>query len=187
MSAGTNRAESFQKARAGSARKAFTEWRNKPCVFISHQHEDTQACDPLAHYLVELGIDIYFDKYDKMLSQMTVASDPTQVTQHIQEGIDFSTHMICVVSPKTVKSYWVPFEVGYGYSRITLGVLTLKGIEDGMLPEYMKTTSVIRGTKSLNRFIAELLGQPRDSLESRASLKASAANHPLERVLDWNK
>ncbi|HUS09899.1 MAG TPA: toll/interleukin-1 receptor domain-containing protein [Pyrinomonadaceae bacterium] len=153
MAKGINRAESFQKARAGSARKAFTEWRDKSCVFISHQQEDTEACEPIAQYLVELGVDVYFDKYDKALSPLTAAGNPNKVTQHIQEGIDFSTHMICVVSPKTVKSYWVPFEVGYGYSRITLGVLTLKGVEDGTLPEYMKTTNVIRGTKSLNNFL----------------------------------
>jgi hypothetical protein len=187
MARGINRAESSQKSRAGLARKSFTEWHDKSCVFISHQHEDTQACDPIAQYLVELGVDVYFDKYDKALSQLTAAGNSTKVTQHIQEGIDFSTHMVCVVSTKTVKSYWVPFEVGYGYNRITLGVLTLKGVADEMLPDYMKTTQVIRGTKSLNLFIAELLGQPKDFLESRASFKSSSSNHPLDSVFDWNK
>jgi hypothetical protein len=186
MTTGINRAESYQKSRAGSARKAFTEWRNNPCVFISHQNEDTNACETIAQYLIGLGVDIYFDKYEKMLNQLSANQDPTGVTKNIQEGIDFSTHMICVVSPTTIKSYWVPFEVGYGYSRIILGVLTLKGVEDAMLPEYMKTTRVIRGTRSLNGFISELLGQPNNSLESRASFKATASPHPLDNVLNWN-
>jgi hypothetical protein len=117
MARGTNRAEPHQKVRSGSARKSFSDWLGRLCVFISHQNEDTQACETI---LLSLGVDIYFDKYDKMLSQLTLSQDPTKVTQHIQEGIDFSTHMICAVSPKTVTSYWVPFEVGYGYSRIIL-------------------------------------------------------------------
>lgn len=187
MARGINRADSYQKSRAGSARKSFSEWQGRPCVFISHQNEDTQACEPIAEYLLGLGVDVYFDKYDKMLNQLTVNQDPTGVTKNIQEGIDLSTHMICVVSPTTIKSYWVPFEVGYGYSRIILGVLTLKGVEDAMLPEYMKTTKVIRGTRSLNGFISELLGQPNSFLESRASFKATASPHPLDKVLDWNK
>lgn len=187
MARGTNRAEPHQKARSGSARKSFSDWQGRPSVFISHQNEDTQACETIAEYLLSLGVDIYFDKYDKMLSQLTLSQDPTKVTQHIQEGIDFSTHMICVVSPKTVTSYWVPFEVGYGYNRITLGVLTLKGVEDKALPEYMKTTKVIRGTRSLNEFISQLLGEPTNFLESRASFKASASPHPLDKVLSWNQ
>jgi hypothetical protein len=56
-----------------------------------------------------------------------------------------------------------------------------------MLPEYLKTTKVIRGTRSLNGFISELLGQPNDFLESRTSVKASATPHPLDNTLDWNK
>jgi len=187
MPRGINRAESYQKARAGSARKSFSDWRGKPCVFISHQSEDTQACETIAEYLIGLGVDIYFDKYEKTLQQLTSNQDPAGVTKHIQEGIDFSTHMICVVSPTTVKSYWVPFEVGYGYSRIILGVLTLKGIEDAMLPEYLKTTKVIRGTRSLNDFVSELLGRSKDFLESQASFKASARSHPLDNTLDWNR
>src|SRR5258706_6565467 len=187
MPRGINRAEPTHKARAGSSRKSFTEWRNNPCVFISHQSEDTAACETIAEYLIGLGVDVYFDKYEKTLHQLTVNQDPTGVTKHIQEGIDFSTHMICVASPTTIKSYWVPFEIGYGYSRIILGVLTLKGVEDSMLPEYLKTTKVIRGTRSLNGFISELLGQPNNFLESRTSIKASASPHPLDNVLSWNQ
>jgi len=38
--------------------------------------------------------------------------------------------MLVVVSPNTIYSNWVPWEVGYGYDNTHLGVLTLKGIED---------------------------------------------------------
>ena len=131
MARGINRADPYQKLRAGKGitAKSASEWPGKPCVFISHHREDTDACQPIADYLVEAGLDVYFDKYDKTLSQLVREGDPNKVTQRIQEGIDFSTHMLCVVSPKTVTSYWVPFEVGYGYRRITLGVLNLKCVK----------------------------------------------------------
>jgi hypothetical protein len=188
MVRGINRADPLQRRRAGSAGKSFSEWRGTPCIVLSHQHDDTQACESIADYIVAIGIDVYFDKYDKDLGQLVAEGDANKITEHIQQGIDLSTHMVCAVSTRTITSYWVPFEVGYGYkSGINLGVVTLKGVEDRTLPEYMKTTRVIRGTRSLNYFIAELLGQPRDFLESRVSLKASALSHPLDNILDWNK
>jgi len=95
--------------------------------------------------------------------------------------------MICVVSRNTIKSYWVPFEVGYGYDRVVLGVLTLKGMEDSELPEYMKTTSVLRGAKSLDQFLLELLKERKDYSAGRTLARSTLPGHPLARVLDWNK
>ena len=187
MAIGINRAEPYQRARAGSAAKSFSAWQGKPCVFISHQRDDTQACEKIADYLLSIPIDVYFDKYDKSISQLVAEGNADKVTKHIQRGIDFSTHMLCVVSTSTVSSHWVPFEVGYGYERIPLGVLTLKGVTDAMLPEYLKTTRVIRGTKSLNMFLSELLGQGRELLESRIGYKSFTMNHPLDSVLDYQR
>jgi hypothetical protein len=160
-----------------------------PCIFISHVREDTEACEPIAQYIQDAGLDVYFDKYDQTLADLVRQGNPDKVTERIQSGIDHSTHMICVVSPRTVTSYWVPFEVGYGCkSAIGLGVLTLKGIADDDLPDYMKTTRVIRGTRSLNEFIAELVGTSTDRLvEQKAIKKHTDGRHPLDKVLDWGK
>jgi hypothetical protein len=95
--------------------------------------------------------------------------------------------MLCVVSKNTVKSFWAPFEVGYGYGKIPLAVLTLKGIPDESLPNYMRTTNVIRGTMSLNEFIGKLLGQEHETLAHRGAIKKHFERHPLDNVLDWNR
>lgn len=158
------------------------------CVFISHQKEDEAACEKIADYLINSGVDVYFDKFDSTLKQLVQSGNASLVTQQIKDGINKSTHMICVVSPSTVKSYWVPFEVGFGYDRKPLGVLTLKGILDADLPDYMKTTRVLRGTKSLNQFIAELLGDTIDNLARGVRIKkATDMQHPLDSVLDWQQ
>jgi len=122
------------------------------------------------------------------LTPFSQEGNSDKLTQRLREGIDNSTHMICVVSTATIKSYWVPFEVGYGYRHIILGVLTLKGIDDVNLPDYMKTTHVIRGTKSLNTFVAELLSTKRKVLQEHRVIKGhTELRHPLDDVLDWNR
>lgn len=160
-----------------------------PCVFISHIKEDTEACEPIAIYIQNAGLDVYFDKYDKTLADLVREGNPDKVTERIQEGIELSSHMLCVVSPQTIHSYWVPFEVGYGCrAAIGLGVLTLKGLADDALPDYMRTTRVVRGTLSLNQFIAELVGLSSESLiEDKALKRHSDIGHSLDCVLDWGK
>ncbi len=159
------------------------------CIFLSHKREDTEACEPIADYIMKAGADVYFDKTDTDLAELVLEGNPDAVTAQIQKGIDSSTHMLCVVSEATVRSYWVPFEVGYGYNKVKrLGVLTLKGISDSELPDYMRTTNVVRGTKSLNDFIAELLGEAVNELVAEKALrKYSELPHPLDKVLDWAK
>ena len=187
MATGINRAESYYRNQAGTAAKSFYLWRDKPCVFISHQQSDTGACEPIAEYLVGLGVDIYFDKYDPSIAALTSSGNPDHITQHIKQGIKFSTHMIGVVSSKTVKSYWVPFEIGYAYDQIPLGILTLADVTDEMLPEYMKTTNIIRGTLSLDNFVAELLSESLQTVRSRGVTKSLTGQHPLARILNPNR
>lgn len=190
---GDNRADPFvkilirlEKLSGMSAEKSNHSFT--PCIFISHVKEDTEACEPIAQYIREAGVDVYFDKYDKTLSELVREGNPDKVTERIQEGIDLSSHMLCVVSPQTIRSYWVPFEVGYGCkAAIGLGVLTLKGLADEALPDYMKTTRVVRGTRSLNEFIAELIGTNSDHLiEQKALRRPSDPKHPLDYVLNWS-
>jgi len=189
MVRGTNRANALDNlTRLLKAIGEAVEYDKKPCIFISHQRADIEECEKVAEYLIGAGIDVYLDKYDKTLEQLAQEGNPDKLTQRLQKGIDNSTHMICVVSTATIKSYWVPFEVGYGYRHIILGILTLKGIDDADLPDYMKTTKVIRGTKSLNTFVAELLGTKGQVLEEQHVIKSyTAARHPLDDVLDWNR
>lgn len=191
MPRGYNKAVPFDKLVADIGNLLFEMYQlpEKPCVFISHKREDTKDCEKIAEYLMDANVNVYFDKYDDSLSRYASEEDADKLTETIRKGIDESTHMLCVVSEMTYKSYWVPFEVGYGYCRIKLGILTLKDMAEADLPDYMKTSDVIiRGTKSLNDFIAQLLGQKRDILESQGIIKKSSVeSHPLDKILNWQK
>lgn len=157
------------------------------CVFISHQKADASFCRHIADYLTKAGIDVYFDEYDKNLKEYYQNNNPKGVVNCIKKGIQQSSHMLCVISPNTLGSKWVPWEVGYGYDTTQIAALTLKGIIDAQLPDYLKTVTLIRGTKTLNDFISSLAGEYKTKMFSTNRLiNESVTSHPLDNYLDRN-
>lgn len=174
--------------------------QDRPCVFLSHKREDKNECRKIAEYLKEAEIDYYLDELDKDLQQATAQGNPELITESIKKGIRESTHMLVVVSEKTYKSQWVPFEIGYGHSaildkgleegikenRIKLSVLTLKDISEKSLPDYLKIAYVIRGTKSLNDYISKIINKDEKSLINENRLFSNIKiHHPLDDVLNY--
>lgn len=179
--AGINRASkefrTFSESRKGTGIK---------CVFLSHQQKDKDVCRKISDYLLAADIDVYFDEDDEDLKVYRQQNRPQGVVDSIKRGINNSSHMLVVISPNTIYSKWVPWEVGYGYERTNLGVLTLKGIKNEELPEYLQTTSVIRGTKSLNEYVARVTGGLQSLMESQNLLKSYyTIGHPLDSYLDY--
>ena len=156
------------------------------CIFISHQKSDTEACSIIADYLIKAGVDIYFDEYDVDLKIYRESNNPKGVTDSIRKGINLSTHMLCVISPRTLTSSWVPFEVGYGFDKTKLGVLTLKGISQNTLPDYVKTAElIVRDIYDVNQLISNLRNIEKEWLmESRSIKNYSATAHPLSNYMD---
>lgn len=180
--AGINRAAKNMR-NFSETRKAFSI----KCIFLSHQQSDKIVCREIADYLMAANIDVYFDEDDDDLKVYRQTNNPNGVVNSIRKGINNSSHMLVVVSPNTIDSSWVPWEVGYGYDNTDLGVLTLKGIKDEHLPDYLKTTLVVRGTKSLNSYLAKISGKAESILESVKLIKNySMASHPLDNYLDFN-
>jgi hypothetical protein len=169
----------------------FSESRNTnrdTCVFLSHQQKDKEFCRKIADYLIAANIDVYFDENDEDLKLFRQTNRPQGVVDSIKKGINNSSHMLVVVSPDTLTSSWVPWEVGYGYDTTKMNILTLKGISEELLPDYFKTTSVIRGTQSLNKYLADITGRMESLMESLDLLKKSSMiMHPLDTYLDWDQ
>lgn len=104
--------------------------------------------------------------------------------------------MLVVISEKTYRSQWVPFEVGYGQAaiidnqiktdKLKLSVLTLKDISEKALPDFLQIAYIIKGTKSLNEFISQISNKLEKSMinESRI-LSNSQTQHPLDNLLNW--
>jgi hypothetical protein len=155
------------------------------CIFISHQSRDKAICREIANYLMSIGFNVYFDEYDIDLKIANQTANPKAVTAAILKGIKKSTHMLCVVSPNTLDSKWVPFEVGFGYDKTDLGVLLLKGIKKEQLPEYIKAAPLILADLwDLNKFI-DNLSTKGIVLENRSLIKShSGLTHPLANYME---
>ena len=155
------------------------------CVFISHQKQDRVQAKKVADYLIQVDIDVYFDEYDEELRLQHQENNPRLVTNSILKGINNSSHMLVIVSPNTIKSEWVPFEIGYGYEKIELSVMCLKGIPKGGLPEYIRTAKIIRDLYDLDALIRNLSKSNITLLtEKRKFFAHGDNNNPLKNVMD---
>lgn len=155
------------------------------CVFISYQQKDRDSAIKVAEYLQNAGIDVYIDVYDTDLKIQHQTDNPAAVTQAICNGINNSSHMLAVVSPDTMYSTWVPFEIGYGYDKTELRVLCLKGISKGKLPEYVRAVSIIRDVYDLNSLIERLTGKEKKSLiETKLMSEYNAHSNSLSNIMD---
>ena len=109
--AGINRAlyEQRHLAKAGN-----------PCIFLSHISVDKPSAIEIGNYITKLGdIDIYLDMNDEELQNAVSANDPAGLAQFIERGLSYSTHIMCLVSADTVRSWWVPYELGFAKTRQT--------------------------------------------------------------------
>ncbi|MEM9888436.1 MAG: toll/interleukin-1 receptor domain-containing protein [Bacteroidota bacterium] len=180
----------------------YSSIKTRPCIFLSHKKEDKPACREIAKYLKKAGIDYYLDEEDSTLQTAVQSRNPHEITESIKKGIRNSSHMLCVISEKTYRSNWVPFEVGYGHAaiidkamvlnsrdkKIKLSILTLKDLSEKSLPEYMQVGYLIRGTSSLNDFISEILGKSKNTLITESRMFSNTmTSHPLDNVLNWKK
>lgn len=154
------------------------------CVFISHKKEDSAAARRIADYLLNAGVNVYFDEYDNTLN----LDDPNSVVNGIKDGLNHSTHLLVLLSPAALESKWIPWEVGYAYDKKPILSLTLKAVSDWDLPEYLKITRIIKGTTTLNQVLSNFIGTSETYLikESRL-LSARMSQHPLDDILAWNK
>lgn len=152
-------------------------------VFISHQRLDKAEAKKVADYLEACGIEVYFDKYDQQLQSAWLSGDPKGVVNAIRDGVQSSTHMLVLVSTNTLRSEWVPFEIGYGYDNLSVLALTLKGIETNKIPDYIKVVPILRDIYDIDKFSKEKGN--RYLMESRQITKeAGYERHPLYGVMD---
>ena len=73
----------------------------------------------------------------------------------------------------------------YGFDKTDLGVLCLKGIPKGKLPEYVRTAPIIRDIYDLNKLISTLSGSSENILvEARKIKNHGDFYNPLNTVMD---
>lgn len=114
-------------------------------VFISYERHDESKAKSVNATLTLHRIPTYFDLLDPTLG------NGENATASILKGLGDCTHLLTIVSITTVRSWWVPFEIGaatHGDKRIA----TFR-TEPVTLPDYLKIWPVLATTSDLDRFI----------------------------------
>ena len=137
-------------------------------IFVSHKKEDRDAAKKVADYIMDSGIDVYFDEYDTSINR----SNPKSVVNAIKQGMQLSTHMIVVFSNMTLESKWIPWEIGYGDATKTeIRILKMIDIKKDRLPEYMQVVKVLYDIYDLNAFIAQIQNTTTEKLIAEGAIR----------------
>ena len=88
-------------------------------VFISHRRFDTAVARKIAGYFDFLGLHYYLDEEDEVLQQTLARGHSTDraLVESIDQGLAHSTHLLAILSDRTMGSWWVSYEVGSARAR----------------------------------------------------------------------
>jgi hypothetical protein len=183
--AGINRAlsEHSHIAKVNAATQA-------PCIFLSHISVDGPSAIAVRRYIIKNGgIDIYLAVHDVELQKAVSKNDAVGITNFIERGLSRSTHIMCLVSARTVKSWWVPYELGFAKNAGKhLATLKLRGKIE--LPSYLEIRKTIHGTGSLNEYLKRVRhgsSKIAAGILTETLISNDDPQHPLDDYLDWNR
>jgi len=97
-------------------------------VFISYSHEDSKTADSIVAVFKKLGIEYFRDVKHIEWGR--------SISEEVRGALKRSVAILVILSPASIKSQWVPYEVGYGraLNKIVLPFLTHPSID---VPSYM--------------------------------------------------
>lgn len=126
------------------------------CVFISYRKVDQDAATVIANYLrFDVGVDIYFDEQDAELEAAVAANDDKRIVACLERGVEFSTHLLGVLSPNTKDSWWVPFEIGSARrKKADVGYILIREVDN--LPSYLKIATLVKDQDELKNWARSL-------------------------------
>lgn len=116
-------------------------------IFISYAHEDSALVDELCNRLSAAGMQFFRDTKE-ILWGGSISSD-------VQQALEQAGGVVVVVSPASVKSQWVPYEIGYATAlrKPILPFLTHPSID---LPGYLADLRFITDLDQIRTFIGQV-------------------------------
>lgn len=164
----------------------------EPCIFLSHRSLDKSMVEDIGNYIMSQGIDIYFDKYDKELQKADEEGNDEATTRCIQKGLEKSTHVMCLLSPVTITSWWVPYEVGYGENMgKEIFSQKLANLNKREIPAYLRIRECLMGWSELDAYLDKIVVRYGTLNESeyrasyyKKSIYKSASTHPLAKYMN---
>lgn len=133
-------------------------------IFLCHSSKDKPFVEKLANNLQQIGIKVWFDKYEIKVGE--------SITRKINEGLKSHEYLGIILSPDSVNSEWVWGELGpKWYKQTTMKKIIVLPIlyRDCTIPEILKDRKYADFRKDFNRGFEELarsLGVKEDSIVS---------------------
>ncbi len=120
-------------------------------VFISYSHTDHEIADNIVSVLEELSIPYFRDIKNIRWGDAIPAS--------VRDGLSSSSAIIVIISPGSLKSDWVPYEVGYATARgiNILPFLTHPAIET---PAFIYDLSYVETVKQVREYFISYQSEP---------------------------
>ncbi|MCK4680011.1 toll/interleukin-1 receptor domain-containing protein [bacterium] len=114
-------------------------------VFLSYSHVDSDIADAVESNLTGLGIAVFRDVKEIEWGE--------SISARVRGGLERAVAVLVILSPASLKSQWVPFEVGYGKAlhKRVLPFLTQGSIE---LPCYMGDLRRLVGVEEMREYLA---------------------------------
>jgi len=150
-------------------------------VFISHKQEDELHAREVFSVLTRNGVEAYLDVLDPHMGAQTSGA----LTAHIIEMLSKCTHIIPVVTDKTERSWWVPFEIGIATEK---GRSIASYVPRVMaLPEFLHEWPYLSSTKELDDYVLVARSQrdkfSRTNYETKGVSEKRTTSRSFEREL----
>lgn len=129
-------------------------------VFISHRSTDKPIARVIATLLSSLEVSYWLDEEDRDLRNAASLgmNGDSALVHAIERGIRHSNNLLGLLSPRTIGSWWVPYEIGYSRSQqATCSFLAIQPSAAKLdVPEYARITPVYWSVDELARWAATL-------------------------------
>jgi len=132
-------------------------------IFISYSHIDEEFAKELEQIRKEIGIEDFLDRKDIDWGDHIVGK--------VQRGLLECPAVVVIVSPASLKSQWVPFEIGHAMcvGKKVLPLLTHPSLD---LPDYLKNLSYKTSLKGVKHYFENLFeSMPETKEVKKMSLK----------------
>ena len=107
----------------------------EPRVYLAHASEDKELVRPLAQYLMDHGVETWFDEWE--------IEPGDSLRQKMEEGLGEMTHFMVILTPISITKPWVAREIDVGLVRLVGGTSRMVplrvGVEVGDLSPFLQT------------------------------------------------
>jgi hypothetical protein len=140
--------------------------RHAVLIFISYAHEDSGLVDEICTRLSGEGFDYFRDT--KSIGW------GGRISRDVQGALEQSSGVVVVLSPASIKSQWVPYEVGYATAlrKPILPFLTHPSLD---LPGYLSDLRHISTLDAIATFIGQVTATGQASVASAEGVSDAAS------------